>query len=114
MPLYEYECKACGNRFEKIQKFSDPLVTLCPKCGKESVEQMLSAPAFTFKGSGFYKNDYAPKQPAGGNSGNDSSSSSSGSDGSSGDAKAGNPKPENKPESKSESTAAASTNTENK
>ena len=61
MPLYEYECKACGNRFERIQKFSDPLVRECPKCGKEAVEQMISAPAVQFKGSGWYATDYASK-----------------------------------------------------
>ena len=65
MPLYEYECKSCGNRFEKIQKFSDPLVTECPKCGKETVEQMISAPAFQFKGSGWYVSDYGNRKAGG-------------------------------------------------
>lgn len=65
MPLYEYECKSCGNRFEKIQKFSDPLVTECPKCGKQTVEQMISAPAFQFKGSGWYVSDYGNKKSSG-------------------------------------------------
>ena len=65
MPLYEYECKDCGHRFERIQKFSDPLVTECPSCGKESVEQMLSAPAVQFKGSGWYVTDYAGKGKSG-------------------------------------------------
>ena len=60
MPLYEYRCKACGHRFEKIQKFSDPLVKKCPKCGGP-VEQLLSAPAVQFKGSGWYVTDYARK-----------------------------------------------------
>ncbi|HEY7099945.1 MAG TPA: FmdB family zinc ribbon protein [Terriglobales bacterium] len=58
MPLYEYECKKCGHRFERIQKFSDPHVTKCPKC-KGKVEQLLSAPAVQFKGSGWYVTDYA-------------------------------------------------------
>jgi putative FmdB family regulatory protein len=61
MPLYEYQCRACSHRFERIQKFSDPLVTLCPQCGKETVEQMISAPAVQFKGSGWYVTDYAKK-----------------------------------------------------
>lgn len=61
MPLYEYQCKACHHRFEKIQKFSDPIVTKCPECGKDEVEQMISAPAVQFKGSGWYVNDYAKK-----------------------------------------------------
>src|ERR1700680_1476615 len=58
MPLYEYECKKCHHRFEKIQKFSDRMVKKCPDCGGP-VEQMISAPAVQFKGSGWYVNDYA-------------------------------------------------------
>ncbi len=57
MPLYEYECKKCHHRFEKIQKFSDPHVKKCPECGSP-VEQVISAPAVQFKGSGWYVTDY--------------------------------------------------------
>jgi len=64
MPIYEYQCKKCGHRFERIQRFSDPLVKKCPECGGK-VEQLLSAPAVQFKGSGWYVTDYA-KKPAGG------------------------------------------------
>jgi putative FmdB family regulatory protein len=60
MPLYEYECKKCHHRFEKIQKFSDRMVKKCPECGGV-VEQMISAPAVQFKGSGWYVTDYAKK-----------------------------------------------------
>lgn len=60
MPLYEYQCKKCGHRFEKIQKFSDKPVKKCPECGGP-VEQMISAPAVQFKGSGWYVTDYARK-----------------------------------------------------
>ena len=60
MPLYEYQCKKCGHRFEKIQKFSDKLIKKCPECGGP-VEQLLSAPAVQFKGSGWYVTDYAKK-----------------------------------------------------
>jgi putative FmdB family regulatory protein len=60
MPLYEYECEKCGHRFEKIQKFSDKMVKKCPQCGGR-VEQMISAPAVQFKGSGWYVTDYANK-----------------------------------------------------
>ena len=63
MPLYEYQCEKCGHRFEKIQKFSDPMVKKCPKCGGR-VEQMISAPAVQFKGSGWYVTDYANKSHA--------------------------------------------------
>ena len=62
MPIYEYQCKKCGHRFERMQKMSDPHPTDCPDCGaKKSVEQLLSAPAVQFKGSGWYVTDYAKK-----------------------------------------------------
>ena len=71
MPMYEYECDACGHRFEKIQKFSDPLEDTCPKCGGH-VHKLMSSPAIQFKGSGFYITDYpkgdkgtAPKSDGG-------------------------------------------------
>ena len=60
MPLYDYQCKKCGHRFEKIQKFSDPEIKECPQCGGE-VERLLSAPAVQFKGTGWYVTDYARK-----------------------------------------------------
>ncbi len=63
MPLYEYQCEKCGHRFEKIQKFSDKMVKKCPECGGR-VEQMISAPAVQFKGSGWYVTDYAKKSDA--------------------------------------------------
>ena len=63
MPLYEYQCKKCHHRFERIQKFSDPLVKKCPECGGP-VEQTISAPAVQFKGSGWYVTDYAKKSSA--------------------------------------------------
>ena len=60
MPLYEYECDACGHRFEVIQKFSDPPLERCPKCGS-AVHKLQSAPAIQFKGSGWYITDYGRK-----------------------------------------------------
>ena len=60
MPLYEYRCKKCHHTFERIQKFSDPHVKKCPDCGGP-VEQVISAPAVQFKGSGWYVTDYAKK-----------------------------------------------------
>jgi putative FmdB family regulatory protein len=81
MPLYEYECDACGQRFEKIQKFSDPPLEVCAKCGKGPIHKLLSSPAIQFKGSGWYITDYAKKsssdsgaKPA--SAGSDSSSES--------------------------------------
>jgi putative FmdB family regulatory protein len=58
MPLYEYECSACGHHFEVIRKFSDPPEEKCPKCGG-AVRKLQSAPAFQFKGTGWYVTDYA-------------------------------------------------------
>jgi putative FmdB family regulatory protein len=78
MPLYEYECEACGSRFEKIQKYSDPPADVCAKCGKGPVRKLLSSPAIQFKGSGFYITDYARKS-----SPSDSSSKSTSGDSSS-------------------------------
>ena len=72
MPLYEYQCEACNNRFERIQKFSDPPIETCPACGKGPVRKLLSSPAIQFKGSGWYITDYA-----GGRSNAASSTSSS-------------------------------------
>ena len=60
MPLYEYECSKCGNRFELIRKFSDPDVKKCPQCSGK-VNQLVSSSAFHFKGSGWYVTDYAKK-----------------------------------------------------
>ena len=76
MPLYEYQCKKCHSLTERIQKFSDPPLESCPHCGGE-VEQLLSAPAVQFKGSGWYVTDYAKKSSSksSGGSGNGASSS---------------------------------------
>jgi putative FmdB family regulatory protein len=96
LPLYEYQCTKCKHTFEKIQKFSDPPVTECPKCGAK-VEQLMSAPAIQFKGAGWYVNDYAKKSGSpGGKSGSDVSSSSES-------------KSETKSESKSESKSDSKT-----
>lgn len=65
MPLYEYQCEACNARFEKIQKYSDPLVEVCPTCGGR-VRKLVSSPAIQFKGSGWYITDYAKKSSSDG------------------------------------------------
>ena len=72
MPLYEYLCQKCGHRFEEIRKFSDKQPSKCPEC-KGVLEQVISAPAVQFKGSGWYVTDY-PKKGAGGSSGSSPSS----------------------------------------
>ena len=101
MPLYEYECKKCGHRFEKIQKFSDKMVRKCPECGGV-VEQMISAPAVQFKGSGWYVTDYAKKSSAPASSSESSSKESKDS------------KETKKEDKKSESASSSSSSKESK
>jgi putative FmdB family regulatory protein len=79
VPLYEFQCKKCGHRFERIQKFSDPDPKKCPECGGK-IERMLHAPAIQFKGAGWYATDYAGKGKASKDEGGASSESSSKSD----------------------------------
>ncbi len=88
MPLYEYRCEAEGHRFEKIQSFSAPEQTECPKCGSVSL-RLLSAPAIQFKGSGFYLTDYGKK--GGGSKGEGGSESKPSTDGGKGSAPAAAP-----------------------
>ena len=87
MPLYEYECTNCKERTEVLQRVSDSPSPQCPKCGAE-MKKLISSPAIQFKGSGFYKTDYA------------SSSSSKPSE------SKGESKSESKSETKSESSSA--------
>jgi len=63
MPLYEYECTACRKHTEKIQKFSDPEITTCPHCGGV-LQRVISAPAFSLKGGGWYADGYGSAKPA--------------------------------------------------
>lgn len=88
MPIYEYLCSQCDERHEIIQRISDDPLTHCPKCGGE-MRKLISSPAIQFKGSGFYKTDYA----------------SSGSRGSSSSESKSETKTETKTESKSETKA---------
>jgi len=83
MPNYEYLCKKCGHRFEQIRKFSDRQLRKCPECGGV-IEQVISAPAVQFKGSGWYVNDYPKKGAGSAASSSSSSSSDSSSEGDSG------------------------------
>lgn len=87
MPLYEYQCKKCHHTFEKIQKFSDPLVKDCPKCGG-AVEQLLSAPAIQFKGTGWYVTDYARRSGSSGGNGKSGKAAESGGESKPSDSKA--------------------------
>ena len=58
MPVYEYECSACGGRFEELRKISDPVLTECKLCKAGPVRKVLSPTAFVLKGSGWYVTDY--------------------------------------------------------
>jgi putative FmdB family regulatory protein len=58
MPIYEFECTECGERFDRLQKLSDPDPTDCPSCGKPRVKRRLNAPAFRLAGSGWYETDF--------------------------------------------------------
>lgn len=60
MPIYEYQCAACGQVMEKWQKFSDAPLAVCPQCGG-SLEKLISSCAFHLKGSGWYVSDYGGK-----------------------------------------------------
>jgi putative FmdB family regulatory protein len=71
MPIYEYACAECDHRFEAWQRITDPPLTTCASCGAERARRLISATAFSLKGTGWYATDYR------GNKGGDSSSSSS-------------------------------------
>jgi putative FmdB family regulatory protein len=103
MPLYEYQCDACGHRFETIQKFSDAPVATCTKCGKGPVHKLFSSPAIQFKGSGWYITDYAQKGKTDGGSSTGKSDAKT-------DSKA-ETKAETKTETKSETKTDAKTDT---
>ena len=94
MPIYEYQCTNCNDRTEVIQKFTDPPYAACTKCGGE-VKKLASAPAIQFKGSGFYKTDYASASSK-------ADAKSEGKSESSGDSKPAETKSETKTESKTE------------
>lgn len=58
MPIYEYRCQSCGAELEKLQKISDPVLTDCPECGRESLVKLVSASSFRLKGGGWYESDF--------------------------------------------------------
>lgn len=59
MPTYEYECDACGHRFDEFQSFSEKPLKKCPQCAKRKLRRLFGAgAAVLFKGSGFYQTDY--------------------------------------------------------
>jgi putative FmdB family regulatory protein len=58
MPIYEYQCGACGHAFETLQKVSDSPLMECPDCGQRALKKLISAPAFRLKGGGWYETDF--------------------------------------------------------
>lgn len=77
MPIYEYQCGACGHRFEEWQKITEAPVKTCPKCKAKKVERLISATSFTLKGGGWYSDLYSSsKSGSGGGSSSEASSSS--------------------------------------
>src|SRR6185436_1793053 len=106
MPLYEYQCEACGKRFEVIRKFSDPPLETCQLCGKGPVQRLLSSPAIQFKGSGWYITDYSQKGKS-----SASESASDKSDAKAGESKGDDKKSDSKKSDAGGGTSAASTST---
>lgn len=58
MPIYEYECKACGHRLEKLQKISAPPLKDCPTCARPELSRLVSAAGFRLAGGGWYETDF--------------------------------------------------------
>jgi putative FmdB family regulatory protein len=58
MPIYEFQCTACGHRFDRLQKLSDPDPSNCPDCGQPQVQRQISAPQFRLAGGGWYETDF--------------------------------------------------------
>ncbi|GLQ93166.1 FmdB family zinc ribbon protein [Dyella acidisoli] len=58
MPIYEFQCNACGHRFDRLQKISDPDPSTCPDCGAPQVQRQISAPQFRLAGGGWYETDF--------------------------------------------------------
>ena len=82
MPIYEYRCSSCGFQKEYLQKITDPVMTVCPECGKSTFSKMLTAAGFQLKGSGWYATDFrnsgskpAAKTPEAGDKGGTKSDS---------------------------------------
>jgi len=75
MPIYEYRCTSCGFQKEYLKKIADPVMTLCPECGKQTFSKMLTAAGFQLKGSGWYATDFKNPKPAAKSGGKDKSDS---------------------------------------
>lgn len=58
MPIYAFECAACGHQFDRLQKLSDPDPAACPDCDEGPVRRQVTAPSFRLAGSGWYETDF--------------------------------------------------------
>ena len=76
MPIYEYQCEACGHKLEKLQKMSDEPLRICPACKAPKLAKLVSAAAFRLKGSGWYETDFKTGKKKNVSGGEASSSSS--------------------------------------
>jgi putative FmdB family regulatory protein len=106
MPIYEYQCSQCKERHEVIQRFSDAPMSHCPSCGGD-MKKLPSSPAIQFKGSGFYKTDYASPSASSSKGGGESKSDSKGESKSDSSTASTESKSESKSETKSESKSEA-------
>ncbi|MBT2747967.1 MULTISPECIES: zinc ribbon domain-containing protein [unclassified Lysobacter] len=106
MPIYAFQCSACGHSFDRLQKLSDADPTLCPECGAEKVGRQLTAPQFRLAGGGWYETDFKKdgdkKRNLAGEGSSGGSSAASG-----GDSKPAEKKADSKPEKKAESAPAS-------
>lgn len=93
MPIYAYRCEECGFAKDVLQKISDPVLTVCPSCGKSSFKKQVTAAGFQLKGTGWYVTDFrggsapatgtAPSTDSGASAGSSTSTSTSGGESSS-------------------------------
>ncbi len=105
MPIYTYRCDNCGVQFDRRQSFTDPMLKICPDCGKKALHKVYQPVGIVFKGSGFYATDH--RSPSGqqfSKSSHEEKSSSS----TSGDSSSDSTKSSSSSESKSEKTTSAS------
>jgi len=92
MPIYEYQCKACGHELEAFQKLSDDPLKECPACGDLELTKLISAAGFRLKGGGWYETDFKGSQDKKKNlAGTDSASASASSSSASGATAASKP-----------------------
>ena len=61
MPIYEYQCAACGAKLEALQKVNDAVLTVCAECGKPDLQKLVSHTSFKLKGTGWYETDFKNK-----------------------------------------------------